>query len=60
MIFKVPGMMCMHCVKSISDALNALEGIRDLQIDLPTKTVSFEGDGEKAKEAIEELGFDVE
>lgn len=60
MSFKVPGMMCMHCVKSITDALNALEGISNVQIDLSTKTVSFEGDAEKAKNAIEDLGFDVE
>ena len=60
MTFKVDGMMCMHCVKSVTDALNALDGISDVQVDLPTKTVSFEGDAEKAKAAIEDLGFDVE
>ncbi len=60
MNYKVPGMMCMHCVKSITDALNALDGITNVEIDLASKTVSFEGDAQIAKEAIEDLGFDVE
>ncbi len=60
MEFKVPGMMCMHCVKSITDALNELDGVTDVAVDLANKTVSFNGDGEKVKTAIEDLGFDVE
>ncbi len=60
MTFKVDGMMCMHCVKSITDALDAMDGITDVQVDLSAKTVSFNGDAEKVKAAIEDLGFDVE
>lgn len=60
MTFKVDGMMCMHCVKSITEALNVLDGVSDVQIDLKTKTVSFNGDAEKVKATIEDLGFDVE
>ena len=60
MIFKVPGMMCMHCVKSITDVLQGLEGISNVEVELSAKTVSFDGDAEKVKTAIEDLGFDVE
>ncbi len=57
---KVPGMMCMHCVGSITDVLNNAEGIADVSIDLLTKTVSFTGDKQIAIDAIDAIGFDVE
>lgn len=63
MEFKVPGMMCMHCVKSITDALNEMEGVTDVVIALETKTVSLSADAslkESIINAIEDLGFDVE
>lgn len=63
MNFKVPGMMCMHCVKSVTEALTALEGVSDVQVELETKTVSLTAE-EALKETIvntiEDLGFDVE
>ena len=63
MNFKVPGMMCMHCVKSVTDALNAMEGVGNVQVNLSTKEVSLEAEeGLRAAivAAIEDLGFDVE
>jgi copper chaperone CopZ len=50
----------MHCVKSITDALHALDGVSDVRVELETKTVSFNGDAEKVKAIIEDLGFDTE
>ena len=55
---KVPDMMCMHCVNSIQSALQGV--VTDVSIDLATKTVSFDGDLNAAKVAIEAIGFDVE
>ena len=55
---KVPGMMCMHCVNSIEAALRPIA--TEITVDLATKTVSFNGDMNAAKEAIEEIGFDIE
>ena len=55
---KVPGMMCMHCVNSIDAALRPIA--TDISVDLATKTVTFNGDINAAKEAIEEIGFDIE
>lgn len=63
MEIKVNGMMCMHCVKSVTDALTAMEGVSDVSVALETKTVSFNADPSlKAKivETIEDLGFEVE
>ncbi len=59
---KVDGMMCMHCVHSVEDALKAQEGISNVEINLQEKTVSFNADAalkEKAVEIIEDLGFEV-
>lgn len=63
MELKVNGMMCMHCVKSVTDALAAMEGVSDVSVALETKTVSLHADPSlKAKivETIEDLGFEVE
>ena len=59
----VHGMMCMHCVKSVTDALNALEGVSEVSVELSSGVVTL-----KAEEAlrttivqtVEDLGFDVE
>ncbi len=56
--FKVPDMMCMHCVNSITATLQEIA--TDVSVDLATKTVSFNGDINAAKDAIEAIGFDVE
>ncbi|MBR2013086.1 MAG: heavy-metal-associated domain-containing protein [Clostridia bacterium] len=59
---KVDGMMCMHCVQSVEDALKAQDGISNVEINLQEKTVSFDADAalkEKAVEIIEDLGFEV-
>jgi copper chaperone CopZ len=61
--FKVPGMMCMHCVASVTDALNGIDGISELKVDLSSKTVEFLGDADSkaaAIDAIDTIGFDVE
>lgn len=55
---KVEGMHCPMCVKRISESLENA-GIK-AEVSLETKTVSVEdADVEKAKEEIEDLGFEV-
>jgi|GEM_PF-474818 len=57
-IIKVEGMHCAMCVKRISDALK--EAGIDAEISLENKTVSVDiSNLEKAKEEIEDLGFEV-
>ena len=60
---KVPDMMCMHCVGSITEELNKMEGLADVAVTLADKTVSFSAEAEKKNEVIaniEALGFDVQ
>ncbi len=55
---KVEGMHCPMCVKRISDALKEAE--IEAVVSLEAKTVSVnEKDVEKAKEELEDLGFEV-
>lgn len=55
---KVEGMHCPVCVKRISEALESA-GIK-AEVNLEEKTVSVsDTDVEKAKEEIEDIGFEI-
>jgi copper chaperone len=62
-ILKVKGMSCQHCVMSITKALNQLEGIESVQVDLAKGEVRFDNRKEvppsRIVKAIEEAGFEV-
>lgn len=63
-ILNVAGMSCAHCVHSITKSITALEGAKDVKVDLSAKTVIIEYDAEKLsidsiKLAIEDAGYDI-
>lgn len=63
-VLHVEGMSCEHCVKAVTKAVTALDGVSGVQVDLQGKTVTVEHDPEAAtlaqmKEAIEDQGYDV-
>lgn len=63
MKIKVEGMMCMHCVKSVTDALEALDYVDNVSVDLSSKTVTLDADESVRSElisVIEDLGFEAE
>ena len=57
---KIDGMMCQHCQKHVSDALNAMEGVT-AEVDLENKTASVTADREISTEefakVIEDAGY---
>ncbi|MCJ7749227.1 MAG: cation transporter, partial [Desulfobacterales bacterium] len=59
-ILKVKGMSCQHCVMSVTRALNQLEGIQNVQVDLQKGEVRFDNTKALAlnriEKAIEEAG----
>ena len=61
--FGVEGMMCMHCQKHVKDALEAMEGVTAVEVDLEGKKASVEADREismdEFKEVIKEAGYEV-
>jgi len=62
---KVSGMSCGHCVKSVTNALEAITGVSDIFVSLKDGTASFKHDPalaplETIKTAIIEEGFETE
>ncbi|GIV08239.1 MAG: hypothetical protein KatS3mg019_0330 [Fimbriimonadales bacterium] len=58
----VPDIECEGCVRSIYRALDDLEGVRQVEVDLPTKTVRVVYDAELVdadalRDLIEQAGF---
>jgi len=49
--FIVHKMTCEHCKNRVSDALNAIDGVENVEIDLGTGLVKVE--------CVEEIGLDV-
>ncbi|HEX7415876.1 MAG TPA: cation transporter, partial [Smithellaceae bacterium] len=39
---KVKGMTCQHCVMAVTKALGALEGIKNVQVDLKSGVATYE------------------
>jgi cytochrome b subunit of formate dehydrogenase/copper chaperone CopZ len=62
-VVKVKGMRCNHCVQSVTRALNILEGLQNVEVDLIQGKVRFDNPGhlppEKVKETIEKAGYEV-
>ena len=62
-ILKVKGMSCQHCVMSVTKALNQLEGIKNVQVDLAKGEVQFDNTKavlmDRIEKAIEEAGYEV-
>lgn len=63
-ILHVDGMSCEHCVNAITKSLLSLDGIKDVKVDLNSKTVFVKYDNSKTsldliKNQIEEQGYDV-
>lgn len=58
---KIQGMKCQHCVNATTGALEELEGVTNVKVDLDAGTATFEGDvsAEVLKEAIAKIGFEV-
>ncbi len=56
---KVQGMKCQHCSGAVQKALEKLEGISGVKVDLDTGLVSFDGTAKEdlVKTAIEKAGF---
>jgi len=63
--YNVPGMSCDHCKRAITMALNDVDGVSNVDIDVTSKKVMIEYAEEtvsedKLKEAIEDAGYDIE
>ncbi|MGI5242618.1 heavy-metal-associated domain-containing protein [Dactylosporangium sp. CA-139066] len=61
--YSVTGMTCAHCVNAVSEELGRLEGVSDVQVDLPTGAVTVTSDRpldpEAVRAAVDEAGYAV-
>ncbi len=62
---KVPGMTCGHCELSVQEALDELDGVRNVKADHDTGDVEVAYDEGKVSleqmgEAIEEVGYTLQ
>jgi len=60
---KINGMSCEHCVKRVKNAMEGIEGVNNVQIDLSAGEALFDAtddvkDGD-IKYAVEDAGYDV-
>ena len=59
----VEGMMCMHCVKHVEDALAAVAGVEKVNVDLKKKravvTLKEDVADETLKAAVRAAGYEV-
>ncbi len=60
---KIKGMSCQHCVMAVTKALGALEGIKNVQVDLKSGVATYEEvkpvDPQKIAAAIKKAGYEV-
>lgn len=56
---RVEGMSCSHCVSTVKNAIIKVEGVTDIEIDLPSGKVYIQGDYDKnlIENAVMEVGF---
>jgi copper chaperone len=61
--YSVPGMTCGHCVSSVSQEVEKVDGVKAVNVDLETKIVTISGEGlddSVLREAIAEAGYEAE
>ena len=62
-VLKVKGMSCNHCVMTVTKALNKLDGIQNVKVDIPKGEVSFDNTKslalDKVEKAITDAGYAV-
>jgi len=62
-VFKVKGMSCQHCVMRVTRALESIEGIRNVKVDLESGEASFDEDAPVDRkvlaERVRKAGYEI-
>lgn len=60
---KIKGMSCNHCVMAVARALNEIEGIKNVKVDLAKGEAAFDEaktiDMDLVRKAIKKAGYEV-
>ncbi|TMQ91815.1 heavy-metal-associated domain-containing protein [Actinomadura soli] len=61
--YTVTGMTCGHCVSSVTEEVEQITGVTDVEVDLPTGRVTVTSaapiDDALVKDAVEEAGYEL-
>ncbi len=61
--YTVTGMTCEHCVRSVTEEISEIDGVRDVVVDLPTGAVTVTSarplDDSDVRAAVEEAGYQL-
>ncbi len=60
---RIKGMSCQHCVMAVTKALSAIDGIKDVKVDLKSSQAHFEEtkpvDAKIVADAVKKAGFEI-
>ena len=60
---KIKGMSCQHCVMAATKALNTLDGVKDVKVDLKSGMATYEEvkavDPKAVAAAVKKAGYEV-
>jgi copper chaperone len=58
---KIKGMRCQHCVGSTKEALEKIQGVTEVKVNLEKGEATYQGEVESkiVKEALTKIGFEV-
>ncbi len=61
--YRVTGMTCDHCVRAVSSEVSQIDGVTDVQVDLPTGQVTVVSDAlldiDDVRAAVDEAGYEL-
>jgi copper chaperone len=60
---KIKGMSCQHCVMAVTKALAALDGVKDVKVDLKSGVATYEEvkavDPKMVAAAVKKAGYEI-
>ena len=64
-VLNVPDISCEHCQRTITEALQPVDGVQSVNVDIPSKQVTIQYDAsvvdvERFKEVLQEEEYPVE
>jgi copper ion binding protein len=61
--YRVTGMTCGHCVRAVSSEVARIEGVTDVQVDLPAGQVTVTSNApletDDVRAAVDEAGYEL-
>jgi copper chaperone CopZ len=61
-VYEIHGMSCEHCVRSVTEEVGEVAGVRAVEVDLASGRMRVDGDGiddAAVRAAVDEAGYEV-